>query len=160
MTMHRYQSHVAWQGSTGVGYAGYERTHRAVTPPAQTELRLSADPTFRGDPALHNPEQLLLVAASSCQLLSFLALAAQARLDVLGYEDDAEALMPADEQPMRISQVLLRPHITVGPGVDVEQVRQLVEQAHDGCYVANSLSAQVVVEPTVEHAAVTPTGAS
>jgi len=26
MTMHRYQSHVAWQGSTAVGYAGYDRT--------------------------------------------------------------------------------------------------------------------------------------
>lgn len=160
MTTHRYQSHVAWQGSTGVGYAGYDRTHRAVTPPAQTELRLSADPAFRGDPALHDPEQLLLVAASSCQLLSFLALAARARLDVLGYEDDAEALMPDDQQPVRVSRVLLRPHITVGPGVDVEQVRQLVEQAHDDCSIANSLTAQVVVEPTVEHAAATPDGAS
>lgn len=143
MTMHRYQSHVAWQGSTAVGYAGYDRTHRAVTPPAQGELRLSADPAFRGDPALHNPEQLLLAAASSCQLLSFLALAAQEHLDVLRYEDDAEALMPANEQPMRITQVLLRPHISVGPGVDLEHVRHLVDRAHDLCYVANSLTAEV-----------------
>lgn len=149
--VHRYRSQLRWQGSTAVGYASYQRAHRVETPPSETEFRLSADAAFRGDPALPNPEQLLLAAASSCQLLSFLALAAQAGIDVVAYSDDAEAIMPAGRTPMRITQVVLRPRIVVAPGADLDQVRQLVEQAHDGCYIANSLTAEVVLDPAVEH---------
>ena len=42
----------------------------------------------KGDPRQLNPEQLLVMAASSCQMLWFLHLAAKARIDVVEYEDD------------------------------------------------------------------------
>jgi len=148
---HTYQAHLLWEGSTAAGYDGYERAHVVSTPPAGQELRVSADPSFRGDPALPNPEQLLLAAASSCQLLSFLALAARAGLDVVGYEDDAEAWMPIDGQPMRITEIVLRPQIRVAGGTDLELVRSLVDRAHEECYVARSLVAQVRLEPQLEH---------
>jgi organic hydroperoxide reductase OsmC/OhrA len=79
-----------------VGYRGYPRAHPAWTPPATEALDLSADPHFRGDADLPNPEQLLVLAASSCQLLSFLAVAAKGGVDVLGYVDDASGEMPDD----------------------------------------------------------------
>jgi organic hydroperoxide reductase OsmC/OhrA len=151
-TIHRYRSQLAWTGSTGAGYRDYGRTHQVLTPPATRTLGLSADPSFRGDPAQQNPEQLLLAAASSCQLLSFLALAAQAGIDVLHYEDDAEAEMPTVAERMRITRITLRPRITVAAGTDVEQVRKLVERGHDGCYIANTLNAELILEPTVTQA--------
>ena len=149
---HTYQAHLLWEGSTAGGYAGYSRQHRARTPPAEAELRISADPAFRGDAGSVNPEQLLLAAASSCQLLSFLAVAARAGVDVLAYTDDAEALMPTGAGPVRITQVLLRPQIRLAPGTDLDLVRRLVDQAHGECYVAHSLTSRVVVEPELEHA--------
>ena len=100
---HTYRSCLSWQGSTGAGYDAYDRTHRVATPPAETDLVLSSDPAFRGSPGLTNPEQLLLAAASSCQLLSFLAMAARSRIDVVAYDDDAEAEMPEGEKPVRLS---------------------------------------------------------
>lgn len=148
---HRYESHLVWGGSTSAGYAGYARAHRVVTPPADAELALSADASFAGNPELHNPEQLLLAAASSCQLLSFLALAARAGINVLAYQDDAEAQMPARRERMRITQITLRPQIVVAPGTDLAHVVDLVDQAHDGCYIANTLNANVVLEPAIEH---------
>ncbi len=123
-----------------------------VTPPATAEMVLSADPSFAGDSALHNPEQLLLAAASSCQLLSFLALAANAGIDVVHYEDDAEAVMPVTTERMRITRLILRPHIAVAAGTDLTQVADLVTAAHEGCYIANTLSAEVSVEPAIEQA--------
>jgi organic hydroperoxide reductase OsmC/OhrA len=99
-----------------------------------------------------NPEQLVVMAASSCQLLSFLAVAARAGVDVVGYEDDAVGVMPADVSPQRITRIELRPRITVtaqaGPD-PAGVVAPLVHQAHDECYVANSLTAEVRVDPTV-----------
>jgi organic hydroperoxide reductase OsmC/OhrA len=57
--------------------------------------------------------------------------------------------MPTDVQPMRITRIDLAPRIEVR-GADVEQVTRLVHEAHEGCYVANSLAADVVVTPVVE----------
>ena len=80
---HRFQARLEWAGSTAGGYAGYERSHQVTTPPVAGELALSAAPAFRGDAEQRNPEQLVLAAASSCQLLSFLACAARAGIEVL-----------------------------------------------------------------------------
>jgi organic hydroperoxide reductase OsmC/OhrA len=147
--VHRYTASCAWQGSTAAGYDAYERTHEAKAPPAPATLQLSSDPAFRGDPALLNPEQLLVLAASSCQLLSFLAVAARARIDVIEYRDDAEGEMPEGDPPMRITRITLRPQIVVWEDVSESRVRHLVEVAHRECFIANSLTTEVVVEPGI-----------
>jgi len=150
--VHRYRARTAWSGSTGGGYDAYDRAHAASAPPAADELALSSDPAFGGDPARLNPEQLLVLAASSCQLLSFLAVAARARIDVVAYEDDAEAMMPEDDHPLRITRIVLRPRIVVrGPGApDDERLLQLVHTAHRHCFIANSLRCEIALDPSFE----------
>jgi organic hydroperoxide reductase OsmC/OhrA len=147
--VHTYRSQLTWEGSTAVGYEHYERAHRVVMPPADGDLVLSSDPAFRGDPKLANPEVLLLAAASSCQLLSFLAIAARSGIDVLAYSDEAEAVMPEDDPPLRITRIVLRPRIVVAEGAPLDRVERIVHKAHEECYVANSLSTQVDVEPEI-----------
>jgi organic hydroperoxide reductase OsmC/OhrA len=147
--VHRYTASCEWQGSTGAGYQAYSRAHDADALPAEATLRLSSDPAFGGDPALVNPEQLLVLAAASCQLLSFLAVAARARIDVVDYQDDAEGEMPEDDPPLRITRITLRPRVTIRGDVDESRVRHLVEVAHRECFIANSLKTDVVVEPEV-----------
>jgi organic hydroperoxide reductase OsmC/OhrA len=147
---HRYRAVAAWAGSTALGYDTYERAHSVQCPPAGSSLTMSSDPAFLGDATLLNPEQLLLAAAVSCQLLSFLAVAARARIDVLRYEDDAEADMPAAVRPMRITAIRLRPRITVATGTDPAKVHKLVALAHEHCFIASSLSSDMDVQATVE----------
>ena len=150
--VHRYGSELRWAGSTGAGYDRYERAHIVTTPPSTGPLAMSADPAFRGDPALTNPEQLLLAAASSCQLLSFLAVAARARLDVVGYTDSASAVMPEDDHPVRVTAIALHPVVTFADTGRARPSRErlvhLTEVAHRECFVANSLRTEVVVHPT------------
>jgi organic hydroperoxide reductase OsmC/OhrA len=147
--VHTYRAVLSWSGSTGLGYEQYDRTHGMSSPPAEQALTLASDPAFRGDPSLLNPEQLLVQAASSCQLLAFLAVAARARLDVVAYEDEARGEMPEHEVPMWITRIVLRPTITLAEGPTEERVRHLCEVAHRECFIANSLKTEVVVEPTV-----------
>jgi organic hydroperoxide reductase OsmC/OhrA len=146
---HEYGVRCQWSGSTSVGYEEYERAHVASAPPATQQLELSSDPAFRGDPNLLNPEQLVVLAAASCQLLSFLAVAARARIDVIHYEDEAVGVMPEKEIPMRLTSISLRPTIRVAAGTSVDQVKHLVELAHRECYIANSLRTEIVITPTV-----------
>jgi organic hydroperoxide reductase OsmC/OhrA len=129
-----------------MGYETYDRNHTADV--AGRAIGLSGDSSFRGDPSRLNPEQLVVLAASSCQLLSFLAVAARARLDVVAYEDDAEGEMPEDHKPMWITRIVLRPLITFGSPVPEDRARHLVEVAHRECFIANSLRSEVIVEPT------------
>lgn len=147
--IHRYRAVCSWSGSTAVGYDSYRREHTMQCPPAPAGLAMSGDPAFRGDAAFVNPEQLLLAAAVSCQLLSFLAVAARARIDVLAYSDDAEADMPEDDRPMRITAIRLRPTITVAAGTSEERVHKLVAVAHKECFIANSLTSAMDIDATV-----------
>lgn len=149
MATHSYASHIVWEGSTGSGYRAYSRDHRGATPPAVDEIALSSDPHFRGNQHHTNPEQLVVLAASSCQLLAFLAVAAGAGVDVLGYEDDASGTMDDSDKPARISAIALAPVIRVAPGTDIDRVQALVDQAHHECYVANSLNSTVTVTATI-----------
>jgi organic hydroperoxide reductase OsmC/OhrA len=150
--IHTYRTELAWSGSTAVGYDAYVRAHRVVVPPAAHALEVSSDPAFRGDPALLNPEQLLVAAASSCQLLSFLAVAARARLDVVAYRDAAEAVMPEGDRPVRITRIDLHPVIDLADTGRArpsgERLAHLSEVAHRECYVANSLRTEVRCHPT------------
>jgi organic hydroperoxide reductase OsmC/OhrA len=148
-----HAARLAWDGSTGAGYRVYSRAHSASAPPAEAALRLSADPHFRGDAALLNPEQLVVLAASSCQLLSFLSLAARRHLDVVRYTDDATGHLSADLRRARIELIELRPVIDVAPGTDEALTLALVDQAHEECYIANSLNSKVTIRPTVRTAA-------
>ena len=152
--VHHYRTSLAWSGSTGEGYDAYDRAHTVEVAGPDVTLQLTADPAFRGDPSLANPEQLLVAAASSCQLLSFLAVAARARLDVVAYRDEAEAVMPEDDPPMRITRINLYPHITLrasgGTRPDEKRLDYLVELAHRECFIANSLLSDVLVEPTIQ----------
>ena len=102
-----------------------------------------------GDPSILNPEQLLVMSASSCQMMSFLHLAAKARIDVVSYEDDALAVMPDDDQPLRITEITLRPRITVTGEASEERIRKLMHTAHEHCFIANSLTSDVSIEPTI-----------
>lgn len=149
--VHTYVTELSWAGSTAVGYDDYGRGHH-VTTAAEVGLDLTSDPAFLGDPSRWNPEQLLVAAASSCQMLTFLAVAARSRLDVVAYRDEATGVMPEADRPVRVTRIDLRTAITLA---DTERERptearlhELVELAHKQCFIANSVSSEIVVTPT------------
>jgi organic hydroperoxide reductase OsmC/OhrA len=149
MPTNRYETRLHWSGSTGLGWDHYDRTHSGSAPGAAQDVGLTTGES-KGDPSLLNPELLLLMAASSCQMLWFLHLAAKARIDVVEYRDDAIALMPTDQEPVRITEIELHPLIAVAGEANEERIRKLVNTAHEHCFVANSLTAEMTINPTVE----------
>ena len=110
---------------------------------------MSGAAAFRGDASLHNPEDLLVFALSSCHCLSYLALAARARLVVLGYEDQTSGVMTLVEGKIRFREVTIRPRVWVAPGSDLEFAKQLHEKAHSECFIANSVNFPVANEPVI-----------
>ena len=142
----KFSARTWWSGSTALGWDNYDRTHTARAEPAKQELTVTTAEE-RGNPDHLNPEQLLLMSASSCQMLWFLHLAAKARLDVIAYEDDCEADMPDD----RLARIVLHPRITVAGDASENRVLKLCDQAHRHCNIAKSLRCPVELEPRLAY---------
>ena len=147
--LRRYSVRAVWRGSTGAGWESYDRAHEVTAEPATQRLAVTTGEPH-GDRSKLNPEQLLVAAASSCQLLWFLHLATKARIDVIEYEDRAEGHMRSDERPAWVSEIILRPRIVVAGAASPERVRRLAELAHAQCNIAGSLKGEIRVEPQVE----------
>jgi organic hydroperoxide reductase OsmC/OhrA len=102
------------------------------------------------DASAVDPEEALVAAASSCHLLTFLYLAAKAGWQVDAYEDDAVGLMAHNEQGREaITLITLRPAIRFGGGREpsAAELARLHHEAHEQCYIANSLKSEIHCEP-------------
>jgi organic hydroperoxide reductase OsmC/OhrA len=58
--------------------------------------------------------------------------------------------MPEEDKPVRITRIVLRPHIVVASEVADERIHRYVELAHRECYIANSVSSQIEIEARIE----------
>ncbi|MHB8634894.1 MAG: OsmC family protein [Fimbriimonadaceae bacterium] len=148
---HFYRTRVTWTGGASgpaVSYESYSRAFR-VDMAGKASIEASADPSYRGDAALVNPEEMLVASISGCHLLTYLALAVRARMDVISYEDEAEGIMQMESGKMKVTDVILRPSIVLGPGADLDKAQALHDQAHDQCFIANSVTCDIRVEAMI-----------
>lgn len=150
---HAYSARLTWEGNSGSGtstYDGYGRQY-SVAISGKTTLSGSSDPAFRGDPALHNPEDLFLAAISACHMLTYLALCARKRINVLAYEDDATGMMSVDASGGgRFERVVLHPRVTIAAGGNLDLAIRLHHKARELCFIANSCSVPIDHDPVVE----------
>ena len=149
---HSYKTQLVWTGNRGAGtaaYTAYDRAHE-VKVAGKPALPMSSDPNFRGDRARHNPEELLVASLSSCHMLWYLHLAAEAGVIVTAYEDSAEGVMEeGGDGAGRFTQVTLRPRVHCAPGADSALALALHERAHEKCFIANSVNFPVLCDATV-----------
>jgi organic hydroperoxide reductase OsmC/OhrA len=134
----------------GRGLAGGdEAILTTIASNSRTPRRGVRAPQYRGDGTKLNPEELLVASLASCQLLTYLALAPRGGVAVLGYEDTPVGTLAIVEKKMRVAEILLRPRITIAADGDVDAARTLVERAHENCFIGNSISCAVRIEPEI-----------
>lgn len=154
--IHGYEVTVRWTGNTGTGTSGYRAYGRDADVTAAgkpTLIQGSADPTFAGDAARWNPEELLVASLSQCHMLTYLALCSLRGVVVTAYEDTPRGTMREERGAGRFTEVVLRPVVTVAEEGMVATATALHERAHADCFVANSVNFPVRHEPTVRVAA-------
>jgi organic hydroperoxide reductase OsmC/OhrA len=116
-----------------------------------TEVPASASPHVVGKWAVQaavDPEEMLVASLSSCHMLSFLHLARLAGFAIKAYDDHAEGLMEEIEPGRQaITKVTLRPKVDwAGAAPSKEALDRLHHEAHEICFIANSVKTQVTVE--------------
>ncbi|XBB65273.1 OsmC family protein [Nocardioides sp. WV_118_6] len=152
MTDHHYALDLVWQGNRGSGTSGYRDYDRTVllTAAGKPDLLGSADPTFRGDAARWNPEELLLAALAQCHLLSYLHSAVNHGVVVTAYDDSPVGTMSQVGQGGRFTSVTLHPRVTVADAAMVDTARAIHAEAGANCFIAASVSFPVEHEPVIE----------
>ena len=148
--MSEHEVRVEWQrGAVEFTPETYDRTHR-WTFGGGLEVEATAAPEFKGRRELPNPEEALVAALSSCHMLTFLAIAARRRLVVERYDDDAVGHLEKNEHGrLAITRATLRPRVAFGGEKQPtdEEVSRLHHLAHEQCFIANSVTTEVTVEP-------------
>lgn len=129
-------------------YQDYSRDHEWRFDGGVT-VGASANPAYLGSEQAVDPEEALVAAISSCHMLTFLALAAKKRLVVESYADHAVGVMAKNEAGrLAITQVTLHPAILFGGDQpDAEALDRMHHRAHQECFIANSVSTEITVEP-------------
>ena len=147
--MSQHKVTLEWKrGSESFTYESYNRDHTLVFE-GGSRVTASSAPAYRGNPSHVNPEEGLVAALSSCHMLTFLAVAAKKRFVVDHYSDQAVGFLEKnDKGRLAITRVILRPRIAFG-GTTVptpQEIAELHEQAHKGCFIANSVTTEVKIE--------------
>lgn len=125
-------------------YENYSREHK-VSFENGSEMKISAHHHYFGDEKLVNPEDALLLAAASCHMLSFLAVASRKRWHILSYSDESIAYLDRKMGPAAISKISLRPVVTFKENPDKEAYEKAHHSAHRQCFIANSLKSEIEI---------------
>lgn len=152
---HSYHTGIVWTGNRGTGtadYTSYEREY-LITADGKPNMKGSSDPTFRGDPGLYNPEELFLISITSCHMLWYLHLCAKNNIIVEQYGDHAEAIMEEEgDKGGKFISVILKPKILVRKDSDLALAKELHNEAHQKCFIANSCNVPVLIESEIKEA--------
>lgn len=153
MNSHNYQSLIKWTGNKGKGtksYTSYERSYDIIIENKPT-LKGSADPAFRGNAELHNPEDLFLASISSCHMLWYLHLCSVNKITVIVYQDKATAIMEGtSEGKGHFTEVILNPKVVILEKDKIELAESLHQKANEFCFIANSCNFQIHHNPTIK----------
>jgi len=149
--MTEHHASIRWKRtSADFTYDTYNRAHEMVFKDGAIVLAASSAPEFKGEPDRANPEEAYVAALSSCHMLTFLAICARKKLTVESYVDDAVGVLErAPSGKLWIARVTLRPQVTFGAGtvVDAVLLADLHHKSHENCFIANSVTTNVTVEP-------------
>lgn len=147
--LHDFDARIRWTGNQGIGTAHYKAYSRdwVLESPGKPALACSNDPMLGGNPALYNPEDVLISALSSCHMLWFLHLASDAGITVHSYTDTpigtGESL---PDGTGRFVKALLQPEIGLLPGSDTALADDIHARIHNHCFIARSVNFPITIK--------------
>lgn len=152
MRPHHFSCTTNWTGNRGAGthdYAAYARDH-LIEIAGKPAIEGSSVPEFRGDGGKHSPEDLMVAAISSCHMLWYLHLCADAGIVVTAYRDEARGVLRLNPDGSgEFTSVTLHPSVTIAAGSDRAGAMALHAAAHAKCFIARSVNFPIGCEADI-----------
>lgn len=155
--MSQYSATISWLRGNAVFIDNhYSRAHSWKFD-GGIEVPASASPHVVPVPmsleAAVDPEEAFVAALASCHMLWFLSLAAAQRLCVDRYTDDAVGVLGKNAAgKVAMTTVTLRPRVEFSGEQRPTRAafEALHHKAHERCFIANSVTTEVLCEPAFE----------
>jgi len=152
--MAEYKSVISWSRDGAVFTDNrYSRGHRWLFD-GGVEVPASASPHVVPLPlsvaAAVDPEEAFVASLSSCHMLWVLSIAAAHGFVIESYRDEAVGIMSKNAAgALAMTRVTLRPEIVFGAGrrPTADEMAAIHHQAHEKCYIANSVKTELRCEP-------------
>ena len=132
-----YKAKTTWSSARRGMLSGVGRPNIVVGSP----------PEFKGEPDIWAPEELLVGALNTCMMLTFLTLAQARGLTPVGYESEAEGLLENVEGKYHITEVTVRPRVTLKSQAELEPACKTMESVEAQCFISNSIYSKVKLTP-------------
>ncbi len=132
-----------------VGASGQSGGPVAITSVGLHAIETAPPPQFDGPGGAWSPETLLCAAVADCFILSFRAYARAARFEWLQLECRVEGTLERVDRGPQFTSFRTSATLSVPPAADGARAHKLLEQAEQGCLIANSLRGTRTLEAQV-----------
>jgi organic hydroperoxide reductase OsmC/OhrA len=116
-----------------------------LSAPGKSRVDVGSPPEFKGQPDVWAPEELLVGSVNTCMMLTFITLAQMKKLVPAGYESEAEGLLENVDGKYRITEVDVRPRVTLNSASELERAREIMDGVKAQCFISNSITAKVTL---------------
>ena len=135
----RYHTSIEWKSER----QGYLRSE------GKPEIDISSPPEFKGIPGVWTPEDFFVASVEICTMSTFLSFGGRKNIPLKSYKSSAEGVLENIDGKYRFTTITINAEVTVGKEWTQEQVEEVFHKAHDNCLIANSITANVVINPII-----------
>lgn len=140
-TTHHYEVKIDWES---------ERKGLMSSPVLQSNIEVATPPEFpKGMAGIWSPEHLLVAAVNSCLMTTFLAIAENSGFSFIHFESKADGKLEKMDGKLMISEIVLRPVVTVNSEANKEKALRILEKSEAACLISNSVKSKIVFQPQV-----------
>lgn len=138
----KYQVQVSWNAN---------RNGTLSSEVLDEKLRVATPPEFpKGEANIWSPEHYFLAAINGCLLTTFLAIAENFKLDFVDFSSNAEGKLDIVDKKYVVSEVILKPTISIKKSSDKELAQKVIEKAEHACLISNSVKSKITMHPTIK----------
>ena len=138
---HQYEVNLQWNS---------EQKGTLSSPVLPSKIEVATPPEFpKGMPGIWSPEHLFVAAVNSCVMTTFLAIAENSKVEFKSYECKAIGKVEQVEGKFKVTQVILKPKLTVSSSFREDRMKRILEKSEKACLISNSISSEILFQPTV-----------
>jgi peroxiredoxin-like protein len=138
---HHYQVQLSWESN---------RKGLISSPVLNSRIEVATPPEFpQGMAGIWSPEHLLVAAANSCLMTTFLAIAENSKLQFLNFECNADGKLEKVDDKLMISEIVLSPVVSIANESDRSKALRILEKSEAACLISNSLKSKIIFEPEI-----------
>lgn len=121
-----------------------------VSEPTLETIKVATPPEFpKGVPNIWSPEHLFVASVNVCLMTTFTAIAENSKLDFTDYECDGKGKLEKVDGKFVISEIVLKPKITVNDDKSIERAERIIKKSEAVCLISNSVKTEIKLEPEI-----------